>query len=196
MLQPNTFIPHSIGKIASHRKWFTPEEDKILLELVNDDKKKNWTEIATKLPGRTARQCRDRYNNTLKNQVEKKPWTKEEDELIITKFLEIGPKWVKISSFLKGRSGNNIKNRWHKYINRDKKYVLPAHLATEKKIQPRTKPPQEVSNTILNNNTFDFNFKTENTENTENDIFYGYMDGTDSYDYFCLGKGMTDPFTF
>lgn len=111
---------------STTRKWFTPDEDKIILESITSSKKKNWKQIAEKIPGRNARQCRDRYNNSLKNKIEKKPWTKEEDEIIIRKFFEIGPKWVTISAFLNGRSGNNVKNRWHKYINKDRIFRMPS----------------------------------------------------------------------
>jgi hypothetical protein len=45
-------------------------------------------------------------------------WTTAEDELIFNKFQEVGPKWVQISAFLPGRTGNDVKNRWHKHISR------------------------------------------------------------------------------
>jgi hypothetical protein len=44
------------------------------------------------------------------------PWTPEEDSLVIQKFHQIGPKWVEIGKLLSGRSGNNVKNRWHKHL--------------------------------------------------------------------------------
>ncbi|EAY15909.1 Myb-like DNA-binding domain containing protein [Trichomonas vaginalis G3] len=92
---------------------FTEAEDNILKDLVKDNKKRTWKEIATFLPGRTACQCRDRYNQYLFKQVIVKPWTNEEDEIIVEKYRLFGPHWVKISEFLPGRSGNNIKNRWN-----------------------------------------------------------------------------------
>ncbi|EAX96642.1 Myb-like DNA-binding domain containing protein [Trichomonas vaginalis G3] len=92
---------------------FTAEEDNLLKELVKDKKNKTWKEIANFLPGRTACQCRDRYNQYLFKEVVNKPWSSEEDEIIIEKYKIFGPHWVKISQFLPGRSGNNIKNRWN-----------------------------------------------------------------------------------
>jgi hypothetical protein len=32
------------------------------------------------------------------------------------KYAVIGPKWVEISKYLVGRSGNDVKNRWHKHL--------------------------------------------------------------------------------
>ena len=115
--------PFSLRSSCTSRKRFTPEEDAKLKALCIESK--NWEEVAKQMPGRTARQCRDRYNVSLKNYIIKKPWTEEEDEIIIQKYHEIGPKWVAISSFLVGRSGNNVKNRWHKHINKEHKYSIP-----------------------------------------------------------------------
>ena len=219
----------------STRKWFTPDEDKIILEGISPSKKKNWKEIAQKIPGRTARQCRDRYNNSLKNKIEKKPWTIEEAETIIKKFFEVGPKWVTISAFLDGRSGNNVKNRWHKYINKNQKYKLPERLQKGNKIMTPIafKPATAYNNNTINITqgnkkknaervtmnrnegkekeclqTCDFfgaddSFKQPvnlgNDDNPDNlndddDMFYGYMPNDNPFDYFCLGKGMMDPF--
>jgi hypothetical protein len=44
------------------------------------------------------------------------PWTPEEDALVVQKYHQIGPKWVEIGKMLSGRSGNNVKNRWHKHL--------------------------------------------------------------------------------
>lgn len=92
---------------------FTPQEDELLRSLVKDKKTKTWKEIAEMLPGRSATQCRDRYNQYLCKEVVAKPWTVEEDQIILEKYKILGPKWTQISQFLPGRSGNNVKNRWN-----------------------------------------------------------------------------------
>jgi hypothetical protein len=54
------------------------------------------------------------------------PWTSEEDAIVIQQFHRIGPKWVEIGKMLSGRSGNNVKNRWHKHLSRlEAAYVGP-----------------------------------------------------------------------
>jgi hypothetical protein len=54
------------------------------------------------------------------------PWTSEEDAIVIQQFHRIGPKWVEIGKMLSGRSGNNVKNRWHKHLSRlEAAYVAP-----------------------------------------------------------------------
>lgn len=92
---------------------FTEEEDNLLRELVKNKKNRSWKEITSFLPGRTACQCRDRYNQYLFKEVVNKPWTSDEDKKIVELYQQIGPHWVKIANYLPGRSGNNIKNRWN-----------------------------------------------------------------------------------
>jgi hypothetical protein len=73
------------------------------------------------MPGRTPRQCRHRYYNYLVDSHQYSAWTDAEEKLIFDKFQEVGPKWVQIAGFLCGRTGNDVKNRWHKHI--AKKYI-------------------------------------------------------------------------
>ena len=150
------------------RKRFTEEEDQKLRMLCMDPEMKTWGDVAKKMPGRTARQCKDRYNVTLKNNIIKKPWTKKEDEIIISKYHEIGPRWVAISSFLVGRSGNNVKNRWYKKIN---KYRQIAPFIP--KIYKENERQEIVTQSIFNNN--DFN---------ENDFSMQFFDNFDFDDDF------------
>lgn len=144
--------------INTLRKRFTPEEDEILLRLVENRQVRNWEQVAAHLPGRTARQCRDRYNSALSKDVIHRPWTQEEDDIIIEKCRQLGPKWVAISSFLKNRSGNDIKNRWHKYIKNNPKYNLEdlkANFKTSRR-EPKPKEPKPPGGGLDNEFTLNF----------------------------------------
>lgn len=116
------------------RKRFTEEEDNILKHVIQTLGIRNWSEVAKYLPGRSGRQCRDRYNNYLFKDISFRPWTEEEDSIILHKYLIYGNHWAKISTFLVGRSGNNVKNRWHKYLSKrygeqltKTNYILPEY---------------------------------------------------------------------
>jgi hypothetical protein len=108
--------PPSSTRTTVQKRKFSNEEDTKLRNLVEQYGTKNWEEIAAFMPGRTARQCRDRYNNYLLDSLVTTPWTAEEDAIIVERFRRIGPKWVTIARLLNGRSGNHVKNRWHRHL--------------------------------------------------------------------------------
>lgn len=95
---------------SQQRTRFTKPEDELLKKLVESQKQPNWNEIALKLKNRTARQCRERYNNYLRPNLINGPWTKEEEELLIQLYEKYGPKWSLISQSFNSRSPVNIKN--------------------------------------------------------------------------------------
>ena len=121
-------------ELNTSRKRFTQEEDANLKSLVAKLGVKLWDEVALYMPNRTARQCRDRYNNYLFKEITHQPWTPEEDRIILEKYKEYGSHWVKIAKFLNGRSGNNVKNRWHKYLNKKTLGRPPENVAPQPQI--------------------------------------------------------------
>jgi hypothetical protein len=106
--------PRQPGKFL--RRKFSPEEDITLRNLVESIGTKSWEEIAKFIPDRSARQCRDRFKNYLMDSLVTEAWTPQEDAMVVQQFHLIGPKWVEIGKLLSGRSGNNVKNRWHKHL--------------------------------------------------------------------------------
>ena len=129
---------------TQHRKKFTREEDEKLMRLVKKFGTKSWEEVSKFMPRRCGRQCRDRYNNYLLENFTKGPWTPEEDNFINQKYDEIGPHWVEISKMMPGRSGNDVKNRWHKTLS--KRRLLQQHSANAIRIDLQNKV--NVSNTV------------------------------------------------
>jgi hypothetical protein len=96
---------------ASRR--FTKKEDRLLEQLVGEHGTSSWAPVAACLPGRTPRQCRERWTNYLSRSAEREaPWTAEEDILIWQKVDELGMKWAQISRMLTGRSSSQAKSRW------------------------------------------------------------------------------------
>lgn len=107
-----THTPHQHTRVDYSKDKFKPEEDEILRSLVLEFGPGNWNLIASKMPGRVPRQCRERWNNYANPELHKEPWTEAEDQLLEQKYSEYGSRWKLISSFFPNRGPNNVKNRW------------------------------------------------------------------------------------
>ncbi|OHT14988.1 hypothetical protein TRFO_42796 [Tritrichomonas foetus] len=119
-------ISVSIGSSSNSRKKFSSEEDKHLKELVEKHGAKNWDKIAELMPGRTGRQCRDRYRNYLIPGFFNGQWSQDEDDLLRVKYHEFGPQWAKMTPFFHGRSANSLKNRWNYFVCRTSPSSSPS----------------------------------------------------------------------
>ena len=95
-----------------NRSTFTQEEDRKLKELVKEYGENSWSLIATQMPNRTTRQCRERYRHYLSPSIINGKWTPEDDKLLMSKYNELGPRWVSIAKFFQSRTDINVKNRW------------------------------------------------------------------------------------
>ncbi|CAM9903506.1 unnamed protein product, partial [Ectocarpus sp. 12 AP-2014] len=99
------------------RGLWTKEEDQKLKEVAAAMEYK-WSHVAKLMGGRTYKQCRERYTNYLKEGLNVGPWTKEEDQLLLSMHAKVGNKWAEIARYLKDRSENMIKNEYMK-LSRD-----------------------------------------------------------------------------
>ena len=109
---------------------FSEDEDRKITELVRMNGERGWRRIAENIPGRTARQCRERWKNYLSPKVSLDPWTNEEDELLKRLITEMGQQWSKMASFFPKRTDVTIKNRWallkRRNNRRNHESVIPA----------------------------------------------------------------------
>lgn len=106
------------------RNHFKKEEDEMLTNLVEKYGENNWSQIASEMPGRNIRQCRERWQNNLQGKILKNKWTKEEETLLKQKVNEVGTKWKMLENYFPGRTSYNIRNKWtciSRYINKEQK---------------------------------------------------------------------------
>lgn len=105
----------------SRRSKFTEFEDEKLKQIVMSMPKVNWKIVERVMGTKTARQCRERYNNYLAPEVNTNPWTPEEEQLLIEKYKEFGPQWSKMTSFFRNRAAVSLKNQYAKLVYNGKK---------------------------------------------------------------------------
>jgi hypothetical protein len=118
-------------------KW-TEREDQILTGNVQKYSTSNWSLIACALPGRTGKQCRERWTNQLDPSLNRDNWTSQEDAILLFQQKTCGNCWSKISHFLPRRSANAIKNRWC-WLTRHRSHSAPDDLPPPPPLPP---PPK------------------------------------------------------
>jgi myb proto-oncogene protein len=94
---------------------WTEEEDQLLAHLISEMGTK-YTEIALSLPGRTGKQCRNRWLMTLDPALSKRPFSEEEYKVILKENQRLGNNWKAISDNLPGRTGALIGTHFHHVV--------------------------------------------------------------------------------
>jgi hypothetical protein len=126
----NSTTPQPIHN-QSYRSKFSAEEDEQLRALVPAFGRPDWHAIAENLPGRNARQCRERWGNYLSPMLNSASWTPEEDRFLLEKQAEFGTRWVQIAKCFPNRTDGMVKNRFN---------VLRRREAREEELQRSCDP--------------------------------------------------------
>ena len=148
---------------------WSPEEDIILKEWVKKNGAQKWARCAEKLSGRNGKQCREHWNNCLKENILKGKWSEEEDFLIMTFYQKFKGSWRRIIPIFKNRTENSIKNRFYSQL---------------RKIASRKKAPgQKVKNNKLGLDILLKYFNSALEEAKKNFIKYNPMNEKELTEY-------------
>lgn len=134
--------------------WST-DEDEMLLRSVELNAGK-WRAVATCVPGKTAKQCRERYKSVLDPSLIRTSFTPQEDRLLHKCVLDRGTRWAEHrNSCFPHRSDNALKNRWNTIKKRYADIVTAPATRRERgarKVEPTTeKKKTKVGKTDIKN---------------------------------------------
>jgi hypothetical protein len=111
------YLLESEGARKIRGRW-TAEEDDHLASLVHEYGTRNWRAVASHLPGRLPKQCRERWHNQLDPSVRKDGLTSDEWKTLHDAHAKYGNKWAEIVKVLPGRTANHVKNQWNTMMRR------------------------------------------------------------------------------
>lgn len=100
-------------KKALPRSWSASDDKKLIQLVAKGSQPTKWSDMAQMMTERSGKQCRERYLNHLKPKLRFEEWTPEEDVQLCELYHGMGSKWAIMAKIIKGRTDNNIKNRFH-----------------------------------------------------------------------------------
>ncbi|CAL1292294.1 unnamed protein product [Larinioides sclopetarius] len=110
-----------LNKNILKKGFWTDEESAKLLRVVEELRIGNyipWIQAHLYIEGRTNEQIATHYRFALEQSLDRSPWTKEEDAMILAGVKKFGiKKWIKIGKYLPNRTYPTIKGRYIWYLN-------------------------------------------------------------------------------
>ena len=109
-----------LDKPLKRGPWNTTEDER-LKALVDEKGAGKWVQISNELDSRSPKQCRERWHQNLKPELNHAPISEEEGKFIEDMVSTMGKKWAEIARRMTNRSDNAVKNWWNGGENRRKR---------------------------------------------------------------------------
>lgn len=104
------------------RKWTVAEDQRLREEVETqmvEGEVKDWCRIAAKLPGRTNKDCRKRWHNSVAGGLKKGQWSKSEDVQLARGVEQYGQRWTLVANVVGSRSADQCAKRWQQSLDPD-----------------------------------------------------------------------------
>ncbi|KAK3279566.1 hypothetical protein CYMTET_12556 [Cymbomonas tetramitiformis] len=109
---------HNCVRRSGRTTQWSKDEDDTLLRLVEKYGQQKWSVVASYLPDRKGKQCRERWHNHLRRDIKKGDWSAEEEKLLVEAHRALGNRWAEIARCMSGRSENAVKNHFNATLRR------------------------------------------------------------------------------
>lgn len=141
---------------------FDPSEDKQIFDLVAQHGE-DFEIIASIMSTRNARQLKERWRDHLCPTINSAPFDREEDELLMETYEEMGAKWVKMIPFFQNRTASMLKNRYQlleRRLRKGKEIIyekehqspLPDDIKCEVQVERKVQLPEKYNFMSMNYN--------------------------------------------
>jgi hypothetical protein len=110
---------------------FTKEQDDLIKQLVEEDPRPSWADIAVQIPGKTAKQCRERFQHFLAPNLQRDPWSLFDDVRLIQWHHFYGSDWAAIAKHFPGRTNNDVKNRFNSHLKEAEMDTFLAYMGSQ-----------------------------------------------------------------
>lgn len=97
--------------------WTEEADEQLRREVINSrqstsSKSIQWSQIASRITGKTGVQCQARWAEALDQNIRKGRWSAQEDKALRMGFREVGTCWSKIAEVVQSRTQRQCRSRW------------------------------------------------------------------------------------
>jgi hypothetical protein len=122
----------------SCNRWTKTENERLKQAIAKLGEKK-WNDIAQYVGTKNSDQCNQHWHRVINPKISKKPWTEEEDDILIDRVFDFGESsWKKVAEGLKGRTDIQCRHR----------YIMLKKYEKQGKGRPIVRKPKAIEQEI------------------------------------------------